>query len=238
MRKRRNVESTVITMPIFTWNAFFYKLHCNFSCEGHHFCVWNMVIFRNHLCGAFCARGLVRLFFFLFSLCTRLHMLSKTWVGVGWVGWGGGDVMMFLARAHMWDATQHCFCFSLCTRLHMLSKTWVGVGWVGWGGGDVMTFLARAHKMLRQHVVGHCPVWSCLTLTTNKFASSIKCLWTWHCISLNKHVACGNNINYLINAESPCSQCNFTTAHILLSTNPKTTKNGCGCKQITNVEVN
>ena len=53
----------------------------------------------------------------------------------GWGGWGGGgDVMTFLARAHMRDATQHCFCSSYMHLLPMLRKTWVGVGWVGWVG--------------------------------------------------------------------------------------------------------
>ena len=87
MRARRNAESTVITMEILTWTSFFYAWHCNFPCEGHHFCVWSRVIFRTHFRGAFWARGLVRLFI-LFSLHT-FRMLRKTWVGVGWVGWGG-----------------------------------------------------------------------------------------------------------------------------------------------------
>ena len=83
LRKRRNVESTVITMQILTWNAFFYKWHCNFPCEGHHFRVWNRVILRNHLRGAFCAHGLVRLFS-LFFLCARFGCYARH--GLGWVG--------------------------------------------------------------------------------------------------------------------------------------------------------
>ena len=64
---------------------------------------------------------------------------------MGWGGLGGvgGDVMTFLARAHMFDATQHCFCSSFA---HVPDVT-QDMGWVG-RGGDVMTFLPHSFASL------------------------------------------------------------------------------------------
>ena len=125
LRKRRNVESTVITMQILTWNAFFYKWHCNFPCEGHHFRVWNRVIEKSLAWSVLCT-WISSPFF---PLCT-FRILLKTRVGVGGVGVG-----MWWRSLHE-HTSEMLLNIVFVLRMHplpMLRKTRVGVGGVGVG---------------------------------------------------------------------------------------------------------
>lgn len=73
-----------------------------------------------------------------------------------------------------------------------------------------------SHTLNIAACAGLCLVWSRLTLTTNKFASLPgRDMWQQH----QTFDRC---------KRSPCTS---STAHILLSTTPKTAKNGCGCKK-------
>ena len=150
---------------IFHFN-FLFSTHCNFPCEGHHFCGWSRVIFWNLFRVEFWGRGLVR----FFLVCTRSG--------------GSGDVMTFLAWAHMADATPAC-CWSTFAHVPDVTQDMgLGMWWRSLREQDANPGFWN-HTLNIAACGSLCLVWSCLTLNTNsnRFVSYMKGLYAWLWVS-------------------------------------------------------